>query len=492
MSNISQLKGINFLSLGIILITVFLLIILINQTKADASNSNTWYVDDDLTECPSAEFSSIQTAVSNPDVLSGDEIIVCPGNYNEEVIIDKILNIESSKGASMTVLDGTGFFGSGFLIQANEVTISGFAVQNFIEANGIYLDNVEGIYLEKNEIKNNLFGIKITNSNNIEIKENSIHDNKKTGIYVFETSPENSVNNAEVLKNEIYNNSSRGISVATNGNWKNSDWNIEDNKIFNNNYGIRLVNTGQSIIQDNEITESGSYGIFIRSMGEAQTSQIEIEKNIINASFKSGIYLTADSNSALENVNMKKNKIYNSEDGIWFAGNAENSQIKNNIFTRNKIYSNNRFGMVFFGKGVFLNEILRNEVENNSSVGIHLENGCSQNLFEKNRIYKNGAMGMQFLNNIENNNIISNYFKWNKGSGFYVKNSSGNLIMKNKSYENGFNGISLIGVSNNNIIEKNRTKKNEKFDLNYDGFGTGNTNANNRFYTSSPDDWWEE
>ena len=92
------------------------IIILINQTKADASNSNTWYVDDDLAECPFAEFSSIQSAVSNSDVLPGDEIIICPGNYNEEVIIDKYLKFESLKGASLTVLDGTGLSGSGFFI----------------------------------------------------------------------------------------------------------------------------------------------------------------------------------------------------------------------------------------------------------------------------------------------------------------------------------------------------------------------------------------
>jgi len=466
------------------------IIILTLQTKVEASNSNTWYVDDDLVECPNAGFSSIQSAVSSPDVLPGDEIIICPGNYNEEVIINKYLKFESLKGASLTVIDGTGLSGSGFLIQANNIIISGFTIQNFDKGNGIYLDNVKEVCLEENEIKNNLFGIKITNSNNIQIEENSIHDNKGTGIYVFETSPENSVNNVEVFKNEIYNNSSRGISVSTDGDWKNSNWNIKDNKFANNNYGIRLVNTGQSQIKDNEITGSGSYGIFVRSKSKAQTNQIKIEKNIIEASFEAGIYLVADSNSILENVLIKRNKICNGKDGIWFAGNAADCQIKNNIFTRNKIYNNSRFGMVFFGKGVFLNEILRNEVENNSSVGIHLEKECSQNLFEKNKIYRSGAMGIQ-LRNVNGNNIVNNRFEENTGSGIYLRGSKNNLIKKNKSYRNGFNGISLIANSNNNVIQKNRTKNNEKFDLNYDGTGDNNSNGNNRFYTSNPDGWWE-
>src|SRR2546425_6584433 len=42
-------------------------------------------VDDDLVQCPTAQYMSIQAAVN--DAQPGDHIDVCPGTYHEQVII---------------------------------------------------------------------------------------------------------------------------------------------------------------------------------------------------------------------------------------------------------------------------------------------------------------------------------------------------------------------------------------------------------------------
>ncbi|HZA29592.1 MAG TPA: hypothetical protein VE735_08465, partial [Gammaproteobacteria bacterium] len=49
------------------------------------------FVDDDGEECPAAEFTIIQRAVDEAD--PGDSIRVCPGTYDEQIIISKPLRI---------------------------------------------------------------------------------------------------------------------------------------------------------------------------------------------------------------------------------------------------------------------------------------------------------------------------------------------------------------------------------------------------------------
>lgn len=54
-------------------------------------------VDDDKKECPHAGFTHIQDAVNAAS--PGDEIRICKGTYNEQVIINKALDIDADSGA---------------------------------------------------------------------------------------------------------------------------------------------------------------------------------------------------------------------------------------------------------------------------------------------------------------------------------------------------------------------------------------------------------
>jgi len=74
----------------------------------------TWTVDDpsDGIQCTGATFTSIEAAVSAVTTVPGDIIVVCNGNYAEQVVIDKSLTIQaaaSSQGdqAVVTVPPGT-------------------------------------------------------------------------------------------------------------------------------------------------------------------------------------------------------------------------------------------------------------------------------------------------------------------------------------------------------------------------------------------------
>src|SRR5262245_35273224 len=51
--------------------------------------STVWMVDDDRVQCPTADFTSIGAAVAAAH--RGDVIEVCPGTYNESVVVNKSL-----------------------------------------------------------------------------------------------------------------------------------------------------------------------------------------------------------------------------------------------------------------------------------------------------------------------------------------------------------------------------------------------------------------
>ncbi len=54
-------------------------------------------VDDDKTQCPTAEFTTIQAAINA--ATPGDVIRVCPGTYAEQLSITKKVSIEGDNGA---------------------------------------------------------------------------------------------------------------------------------------------------------------------------------------------------------------------------------------------------------------------------------------------------------------------------------------------------------------------------------------------------------
>lgn len=59
------------------------------------SSSPDFVVDDDLVQCPNAQFTSINAAIiaASP----GDTIRVCPGEYNEKVLVNKTLTLEAPR-----------------------------------------------------------------------------------------------------------------------------------------------------------------------------------------------------------------------------------------------------------------------------------------------------------------------------------------------------------------------------------------------------------
>ncbi len=122
----------------------------------------TWTVDDDLVDLPSADFTVIQDALNA--AADGDEIVVYPGTYPENVrVVNKNITLRSTDGPEQTAIEG-GSSSTGLLLLESggtPGTIDGFAIRGYEKAVWIWEGYLEpsGSVLKNCVIEGNGLGI---------------------------------------------------------------------------------------------------------------------------------------------------------------------------------------------------------------------------------------------------------------------------------------------------------------------------------------------
>src|SRR5919201_5295851 len=88
--------------------------LLVLVVGATAHAGNVLVVDDDGAECPNADFTAIQDAVTA--AAPGDKILVCAGTYHERVVITKDELTLEAKGKPGEVIVDADLIGNGMTI----------------------------------------------------------------------------------------------------------------------------------------------------------------------------------------------------------------------------------------------------------------------------------------------------------------------------------------------------------------------------------------
>jgi hypothetical protein len=189
-----------------------------SNTTGDGSSGNPWQ--------------TIQFAINNGSVANSDIIMVVAGTYNESIIINKSLTIQSVSGATSTILDGNSATENYYMvsIEADNVIINGFTITN-----PLYNSTADASgFLTANSGK----------KSNIRITNCIIHDMGSMtrpsayGTYGINSGP---VNGLEIDHNVIYNigNADAGANAIGILTWGNDatvesaeNINIHDNEIY--------------------------------------------------------------------------------------------------------------------------------------------------------------------------------------------------------------------------------------------------------------------
>ena len=342
------------LSVPLLLLVSILVPRIAAAQEEDRDHKPDLLVDDDKVQCPAATFTSIQDAINadNP----GNLIRVCPGTYREQLSIDKSLSIEGDNGAivlpgNMTVnatgSTGTPIAAAILVKEAADVEIEGLIVdtansgltQCSPDLIGILYQNSSG-RIERNAVRNTKLSVSLngcqsgnaivvqslgSETSNVRIDDNSVHDYQKNGITGNELGTEVTItNNVVTGLGPTTGAAQNGIQIgfgAKGGVLRNT---VTDNVWFpcvslencaSNATGILIFQSDDVRVERNSIA-TNQIGIF----AGGQRAEIG-SNNISNSLILVGIDLSGNNNLA------SRNDVTNSgQAGILIEGNDNKVQ----------------------------------------------------------------------------------------------------------------------------------------------------------------------
>lgn len=391
----------------------------------------------------SGTYTSIQEAVTNS--ADGDSILVGPGVYYENVVVDKKVSISSTDGSSSTTVMGSSD-SPVFDIVADGVTISGFTISGATDDKmaGISATSNSNTFSE-NILTGNDYGILMTYSS-----ENTLNDNDANGntygIY-FDHSMQNTLTNNAMAEN-TYNFGAVGPEYLVNS--------VDTSNTVGGKPIYYIVEgSGQTID-----SSSNAGTVYCIDCDKMTIKDIEVSNN------RHGVYLYSTTNSVVEDVTATDNMY-----GISLWYNSDKNTVKNNVV------ADDQYGITLHHSSNY-NTIEKNDVSGVSDHAIQIYS--SNTVVADNQVTDNG--GHSFSITGSNNTIQDNTESNSYWQGVLVKSSSDNFLIGNILSDNGANGVLIIG-SENTVIANNTISGNGDHGVELDS-ANGNTIYNNLFNNS--------
>jgi hypothetical protein len=322
-----------FSAWGILALILALAAVLI--TPSPAAGAATWYVDgthgtDNVTQGTGPginAFKTIQYAINDVRVVDSDTINVAAGTYNEDIQINKGLTIQSSTGATNTIIHGSGGGSSYYMIRIyhSNVTFDGFTVTNpdyqgGADASGVLVGNYLGVSANNIHILNNIIK-EVRNGT-----QGSPSNYGAVGINIGRGAPSNIIISGNIIENIHNPNGSSndhtcGINVWDNGN----GIEISNNRISDIKYnGILLQYANNVHVVSSTITQC-QVGMKFDPYTGATVSGVTVNHNIIAGNSDYGI----DNHSP--NIVNAANNWWGCNDGPGVVGPGSGDKVSNNV-----------------------------------------------------------------------------------------------------------------------------------------------------------------
>lgn len=377
--------------------------------------SRTYIVDDD----GFSNYRTIQDAVVAAS--DGDTIYVKPGNYSEEITLNKSLTLMPLLGESgPIILKGEGKE-TGITVSSDGCLLEGITFQGYSGA-AVHLLS------QGNKIENNIFqdvspAILASGSEGNSISENLIM-NCQGGVVLRDASSNNSIESNQIA--------GCNISIFLGESDENR---IAENSISDAYWGIWLDNSSRVQIERNEIS-SNSYGILLLN-----ASSISVADNLIDIEDVDPSPSRAALLANVFDVDFQRNDVVGGEIGLAALECHNNSLQDNNISqSRNAVYIQDAKG-----------QTISNNRIREGEYGIRLDNSSQNSVI--------GNLVEDFITAIdlgagEENQIAKNSLAGISDTAMQIVSSSNCDISENE-FMDSFRGILLL-ESSANRIQSNR------------------------------------
>jgi len=364
-----------------------------------------------------ANYNTIQEAVVAAS--NGDTIYIKPGEYNEEVILNKSLTLMPLTGESgPIILKGDGLE-KGITITAEGCSLQGLTLQDFAGP-AIYVQS------SRNSIKENVFknanpAILVRGSHENLIAENTILDSQGA-VALWENATKTLVSENDIM--------GCNISIIVR---KATENKILNNKISDAYWGIWLDHAGSCQIESNDI-ESKRYGIWVLNSSYTNVSQNKVRIRNLASAFTQGMNFANASGTLLQG-----NIINDAAFGMIISS-SKNSKIRDNAI----LGSTN---------AVLIEDSNSEELNNNSIIateyGIRMENS-SRNSLRQNKV-ENATVGFN-LGASGQNDISENQISGITDTAVQITSSNENTLFGNRITDSS-KGIILLESSANRLVE---------------------------------------
>lgn len=320
-------------------------------------------------------------AVASP----GDTIVVCPGTYPEQVIVNKsdlkFRGAHAGQSAygcparsNISRVTGAPSSGTGaFWIQANRVVIDGFTVSNN-DGPGIQLGSTwYGSKIRNNRITGNVFGVYLNASgaartyvnNNCIANNNNPGSAAGNGIY-----SDQGLSGATINRNTFRGHTNSAILLlGTGAGAAVSNVTITTNTSFNDLTAVNLSDVQKVLVWANKITQDAggpqAAGSAIRIgdfSGGTATNGVQVIENTITSPHYAGVAVR----EWADGVSIARNTISGTQYGVDNSSTALGATV-----------------------------VRYNTISGVSNVGIYMEAGTSENLINRNSVSGSGTANCQ-------------------------------------------------------------------------------------------------
>ena len=382
-----------------------------------------------------ANFTSIQEAVSYASPY--DTIIILPGVYYENLLIEKPLTITAPDGAVLLPADQ--YLPVIHLLAVSGANLSGFTLR-YAESGGtgapgvpgmlgIYLESASGSVLSRLTVAGFPTGIILNSSSGNVLRDIKVLSSTWNSLYLGASSD-------NLIEGVHLNGSARAHGAVLRFSHRNTFRNLTAGD--NHGYGVLLDRSSSNTFTGGLITNN-TFGFFIQSSISNTIAGMRISRNYAeNIRFEDSSYNTVRDSIVVESV---------TENGIYLNESHHNSLINLTLaYNRwNGVYVNNSIG----------NRVVASEIYGNNPAGVYVLRSPST-LVQASRVHGNLWRGIYVVASdgvrVENSTIYENqegiYFEHSQNVSIVNCTLSSNLLYGIRAFSSSGATITLNTVRN--------------------------------------------